>query len=99
MGFELLGAAEQLGTTGPAFVDAGGFGVRVLTGERAFGPGASQDVEFLRVELLAPLVIAELDARLMGLRSHASTLARSRSGVSHAGSMPSSSLFSALASK
>src|ERR1700761_2911932 len=99
MGLELLGAAEQFGTTSPALVDAGGLGVGVLTGERAFGPGATQDVEFLRVELLAPLVIAELDARLLGLRSHASTLARSRLGVSHAGSIPSSNLFSDLASR
>src|SRR5271156_3727673 len=98
MGLELLGAAEQFGTTGPALVDAGGLGVGVLTGERTLGAGATQDVEFLRVELLAPLVIAELDARLLGLRSHASTLARSRSGVSHAGSILSSILFSALAS-
>src|ERR1700761_3243643 len=98
MGFELLGAAEQFSATGPALVDALGLGVGVLTGERTLGAGSAQHVEFLRVESLAPLVVAELQLGLRRRRRHASTLARSRLGVSHAGSMPSSSLFSALAS-
>jgi hypothetical protein len=69
----------------------------VGAGERALGAGPSQHVELLRVEFLAPFVVAELHMRL-GDR-HASTLARGRSGVSHAGSIPSSNRFSALASR
>src|SRR3984957_5770024 len=98
MGFELLGAAEQFGTARPALVDAFGLGVGVLTGERALGAGPSQYVELLRVEFLAPLVVAQLQLGTRQIASHASTLARGRSAVSHAGSIPSSRRFSALTS-
>src|ERR1700722_223775 len=96
MGFELLRAAEQLGATGPALVHAFGLGVGVLTDERALGAGAAQHVELLRVEFLAPLVVAELQLWCGG--THASTLARGCGGVTQGGSIPSSRRFSALAS-
>ena len=95
MGFELLGATEDLRATGPALVDALGLGVGVLTGEGAFGTGSTQHRELLRRELGAPLVVGQLNFR----GSHASTLARSRYGVIHGGSMPSARRPSALASR
>src|SRR3984885_12389450 len=97
MGFELLRAAEQFGAASAALVHAFGLGVGVLTDERALGSSATQHVELLRVEFVAPLVVAELHLRLRG--SHASTLARGCGGVTQGGSMPSSKRFSALASR
>src|ERR1700722_10351567 len=76
MGFELLRAPEQFGAASAALVHAFGLGVGVLTDERALSAGPTQHVELLRVEFLAPLVVAELHARrLLLLGSHASTLA------------------------
>src|SRR5882757_10020805 len=76
MGFEFLRAAEQFGAASAALVHAFGLGVGVLTDEWALGPSATQHVELLRVEFLAPLVVTELHARrLLLLGSHASTLA------------------------
>src|SRR5271166_507195 len=98
MGFELLGAAEQFGAASPALVNAFGLGVGVLTGEGALSPGSPQHVELLRVESFTPLVVGQLDVRL-GRSAHTSTVARGRSAVSQAGSIPSSSRFSALASR
>src|SRR5271167_338747 len=60
MGFELLRAAEQFGAASAALVHAFGLGIGVLTDERALGSSATQHVELLRVEFLAPLVVAEL---------------------------------------
>src|ERR1700694_3890229 len=97
MGFELLGAAEQLGTAGPALVDAFGVGVGVLAGERTLGAGLAQHREFLRRQLLAPLVVGQLHLGMR--RSHASTLARGSFAVIHGGSMPCSRRPSALASR
>src|ERR1700685_812526 len=99
MGFELLRAPEQFGAASAALIHAFGLGIGVLTDERALGSSATQHVELLRVEFLAPLIIAELHLRTRQIASHASTLARGRSAVSHAGSIPSSSRCSALASK
>src|SRR5271166_877403 len=98
MGFELLGAAEQFGAASPALVDAGGLSVGVLAGEGALSPGPPQHVELLPVEFFTPLVVGQLDVRLRR-SAHTSTVARGRSTVSHAGSVPSSSRFSALASR
>src|SRR5580704_2211190 len=71
MGFELFGAAEQFGAAGPALVDAVGLGIGVFAGERALSPGPSQHVELLRIEFLAPLVVAELQ---LWRRTHAPLL-------------------------
>src|SRR6201999_935710 len=73
MGFEFLAAAEQLGATGAALVDALGRGVGVLAGERPLGAGAAQDCVFVGRELLAPFVVGQL--QLGGWGRHASTLA------------------------
>src|SRR3984885_13964411 len=97
MAFELLGAAEQFGATSAALVHAFGLGIGVLTDERTLGSGATQHVELLRVEFLAPFVVTEL--QLWGGGSHASTLARGCGGVTQGGSIPSSRRFSALASR
>src|ERR1700754_786167 len=72
MGFELLAAAKQLGAAGSALVDALGLGVGVFAGERSLGAGAAQHREFVRGELFAPLVVAEL--QLGSWCRHASTL-------------------------
>src|SRR5262245_27136246 len=73
MGFELLAAAEQLGAAGAALVDTLGRGVGVLAGEWPLGAGAAEDREFVRRELLAPLVVGEL--HLGGWGRHDFTLA------------------------
>ena len=56
---ELLGGAEEFGAAGAAGVDAFGGGVGVFTDVGWFGAGAAEDVEFLRGEALAPLVVAD----------------------------------------
>src|SRR5262245_10810535 len=101
MGFEFLGAAEQFGAASPALVDAFGLGVGVFTRERVFGTGLSQHRKLLRGESLTPFVVAELHMRTRRVAAghHASTVARGCSAVSHGGSIPRSSRFSALASR
>ena len=70
---EFLRAAEQFSAARPAVVDALGLGVGVLAGEGSLGAGPAQDVEFLRIEPLAPLVVGQF--KLADLRScfHASS--------------------------
>ena len=74
MGFEFLGAAEQLGATGPALVDAFGLGVGVLAGEGPLGAGLAQHGEFVGGELLTPLVVGEFHPGPR--RGHVPTLAQ-----------------------
>ncbi len=97
MGFELLGAAEQLGAARPALIDPFGLGVGVLADEGPLGARFAQHREFGRGELLTPLVVCEF--QLGPRRGHASTLASVFFSVIQSGSMPSSSLPSALASR
>src|SRR6185312_4518688 len=97
---EFLCAAEQFSTAGAALVHALGLGVGVFTGEGPLGAGLAQHLELFRAEFLAPLVVGQLQLRTRHVwGGHASTLARGGLAVSHAGSMPSSSRFSALASR
>jgi hypothetical protein len=60
MGLELGVGAEQLGTAGAAGVDPLGLRVGVLTGERPLGAGLAKYLELLGAELLAPLVVGQL---------------------------------------
>lgn len=63
MRFELLGAAEQFGSAGPAGVDTFRGGVGVLADEGAFGAGLAQDGELLRRQFFAPLALGVRDLR------------------------------------
>src|SRR5215210_9431565 len=58
---ELRVRAEQLGPARAAAVDPVRLRVRVRTGERRLGALLTQDVETLRIQLLAPLLLGLLE--------------------------------------
>src|SRR5690606_23628494 len=67
---ELGVADEQLGTAGPAGVDALGLGVDVLAGERPLGAGLAEHVVLLGAEDLAPLLLGLLEGEGLLLLGH-----------------------------